>query len=119
MLCSTLISSSKRSSFLEAMIANMTQGTIAIERVSNTRFHLAHLRPRKPCEGRERREGGRGGRERNQQNERIYKYLLPLQIVQHKYPMKRDMSHERERKRGREGGRGSEEERRRGTYSHC
>ena len=53
-----------------------------------------------------------------------YKYLLPLQIVQHKYPMKRDMSHERERERerGREGGReeGREEEdrRKRGEEGH-
>ena len=70
MLCSTLISSSKTSSCLEAMIAKMTQGTIAIERVNNTRFHLAHLRPRKPCEGRKRREGGRGGREEEEGGEK-------------------------------------------------
>ena len=43
------MNSSKTSSLLVAIMAIITQGTIAIDRVNRTRFHLAHFRPRNPC----------------------------------------------------------------------
>ena len=43
------MNSSKTSSLLLAIMAIITQGTIEIDRVSRTRFHLAHFRPRNPC----------------------------------------------------------------------
>ena len=47
-LCSTLIHSDKASRRLCAAMAMMTQGTMAMERVSSTLFHLAHLMSRNP-----------------------------------------------------------------------
>ena len=45
----------------------MTHGTIAIERVNNTRFHLAHFKPKNPW----RKVGGaKGGRDNKAKEER-------------------------------------------------